>query len=74
MVETHQVQRLREMRARRDTAAADSALRALEQAAREPERNLMPLLLDATRAAATEGEMVQTLQRVFGTYREAPVF
>jgi methylmalonyl-CoA mutase N-terminal domain/subunit len=34
----------------------------------------MPLLLDCARAEATEGEMVQTLQKVFGTYREAPAF
>ena len=34
----------------------------------------MPHLLDAARAEATEGEMVQALQSVFGTYREAPVF
>ena len=34
----------------------------------------MPLLVEAARAEATEGEMVQTLQRVFGTYTEMPVF
>ncbi len=71
--ESHQVERVREVRARRDQAATDATLEALEAAAREPDRNLMPLLLDATRAEATEGEMVQTLQRVFGTYREMPV-
>jgi methylmalonyl-CoA mutase N-terminal domain/subunit len=34
----------------------------------------MPLLLECARAEATEGEMVQTLQRVFGTYTESPAF
>ena len=34
----------------------------------------MPLLLDAARAYASEGEMVETLQTVFGTYTETPVF
>ena len=34
----------------------------------------MPLSLEAARADATEGEMVQALQRVFGTYRETPAF
>jgi methylmalonyl-CoA mutase, N-terminal domain len=72
--ETYQVDRVRELRARRDQAAADAALQALEAAAREPDRNLMPLLIAATRAEATEGEMVQALQRVFGTYREMPAF
>jgi methylmalonyl-CoA mutase N-terminal domain/subunit len=34
----------------------------------------MDPLLDAARAHATEGEIVQSLQRVFGTYTETPVF
>jgi hypothetical protein len=34
----------------------------------------MPHLLHAARVAVTEGEMVQTLQRVFGTYSETPAF
>ena len=34
----------------------------------------MPLLLDAARADATEGEIVQALQQVWGDYREQPVF
>ena len=34
----------------------------------------MPLLVEAARAEATEGEMIETLQRVFGTYSETPVF
>ena len=34
----------------------------------------MPLLLEAARAQATEGEMVQALQQVFGTYTESPAF
>ena len=34
----------------------------------------MPPLLDAARAHATEGEIVDALQDVWGTYRETPVF
>ena len=34
----------------------------------------MPPLLEAARADATEGEIVESLQRVFGRYTEAPVF
>jgi methylmalonyl-CoA mutase N-terminal domain/subunit len=37
-------------------------------------RNLMPLLLEAARAQATDGEIVQALQDVWGDYREQPVF
>jgi methylmalonyl-CoA mutase N-terminal domain/subunit len=34
----------------------------------------MEHLLDAARAEVTEGEMVQALQTVFGTYTESPTF
>jgi methylmalonyl-CoA mutase N-terminal domain/subunit len=38
------------------------------------DRNLMDPLLDCARAHCTEGDLVQSLQRVFGTYTETPVF
>jgi methylmalonyl-CoA mutase N-terminal domain/subunit len=38
------------------------------------EANLMPALIEAARARASEGEMIASLQEVFGTYTEAPVF
>jgi methylmalonyl-CoA mutase N-terminal domain/subunit len=72
--EADQIRRVRAVRERRDAQQATSALEALERAARDPGSNLMPLLLDAARAEATEGEMVTTLQRVFGTYSESPAF
>jgi methylmalonyl-CoA mutase, N-terminal domain len=72
--ESLQVERLREVRAGRDSEAVGAALEELERAAREPGTNLMPLLIDAARAQVTEGEMVQTLQTVFGTYAETPAF
>ena len=34
----------------------------------------MPLLIEAARAHATEGEIVSALQTVFGSYRETPAF
>jgi methylmalonyl-CoA mutase N-terminal domain/subunit len=72
--EPRQVARVREYKAARDSEPLATALTALENAARDPHANLMPLLLDAVRAEASEGEMVHALQRVFGTYREAPAF
>ena len=36
--------------------------------------NLMPHLLDCARVHATEGEIVEALQEVFGSYTETPVF
>jgi methylmalonyl-CoA mutase N-terminal domain/subunit len=72
--EVDQVRRVRALRERRDSGPVQAALSALEQAARDPEENLMPYLLEGARARATEGEMVQALQSVFGTYTEAPAF
>ena len=72
--EVDQVRRVREVRERRGSRRVDEALTALEQAAHDPEENLMPYLLEATRARATEGEMVQALQKVFGSYTETPAF
>ena len=60
-------------RARRDGAAVEAALAELRDAA-AADRNLMEPLLDCARAHATEGEIVESLQRVFGTYTETPVF
>jgi methylmalonyl-CoA mutase N-terminal domain/subunit len=72
--ETDQVRRVQEIRRRRDADRVAAALGAIEDAARDPEENLMPYLLEAARADATEGEMVQCLQKVFGTYAETPAF
>ncbi len=72
-LERKQVERLRAAKSGRDSAALESALAAIAAAA-AADRNLMPLLVDAARAGASEGEIVQRLQHVWGDYREAPVF
>jgi methylmalonyl-CoA mutase N-terminal domain/subunit len=72
--EVDQVRRTKDVRARRDAAAAQATLAALTDAARDPEENLMPYLVEAARAEVTEGEMVEALQGVFGSYRETPAF
>ena len=73
-LERKQVGRLGATRARRDAAAVERTLSELKQAAASPDRNLMPYLIEAARARATEGEMIAALQEVFGTYRETPIF
>jgi methylmalonyl-CoA mutase, N-terminal domain len=73
-LERKQVGRLRAMRAGRDTEAVERVLTELRETAAQPDRNLMPALLECARAHATEGEIVEALQAVFGTYREAPIF
>ena len=72
-LERKQIGRVQAVRAARDSAAAETTLSALREAA-ATERNLMPPLIDAARAHATEGEIIQSLQQVFGTYTETPVF
>jgi methylmalonyl-CoA mutase N-terminal domain/subunit len=73
-LERKQIDRLRSVRARRQSAAVEAALTALTERAADERVNLMPYLLDAARARASEGEIVQALQAVWGDYREAPVF
>jgi methylmalonyl-CoA mutase, N-terminal domain len=72
--EADQIRRVQGVRRQRDGRAAEAALEQLEAAARNPGENLMPHLLHAARAEVTEGEMVQALQQVFGTYSETPAF
>jgi methylmalonyl-CoA mutase, N-terminal domain len=73
-LERKQIGRVQAVRARRDGAAVESALADLRAAAADEHRNLMPNLLACARVHATEGEIVEALQKVFGTYTETPVF
>jgi methylmalonyl-CoA mutase, N-terminal domain len=73
-LERKQIDRLQAARARRDGAEVQRTLAALREAAAHPERNLMDPLLHCARAHASEGEIVESLQQVFGSYRETPVF
>jgi methylmalonyl-CoA mutase N-terminal domain/subunit len=72
-LERKQIGRVQAVRGRRDGAAVERAL-ADVRAAAATDTNLMPPLLDAARAHATEGEIVEALQEVFGSYTERPVF
>jgi methylmalonyl-CoA mutase N-terminal domain/subunit len=72
-LERKQIGRVQAVRAGRDPEAAEAALSALREAA-AGDTNLMEPLLDCARANVSEGEIVQSLQRVFGTYTETPVF
>jgi len=73
-LERKQLDRLQGARARREGAAVEAALAALREEAAHPERNLMEPLLACARAHASEGEIVEALQQVFGDYTETPVF
>jgi methylmalonyl-CoA mutase N-terminal domain/subunit len=72
-LERKQIGRVQAVRAARDAAAVEKTLAELREAA-AGNRNLMEPLLDCARVHASEGEIVESLQRVFGTYTETPVF
>jgi methylmalonyl-CoA mutase N-terminal domain/subunit len=73
-LERKQLGRLQAARAGRDGAAVERALATLREQAAHAEQNLMEALLDCARAHASEGEIVESLQQVFGDYTETPVF
>jgi methylmalonyl-CoA mutase, N-terminal domain len=72
-LERKQVDRVRSLRESRDPDPVERSLARLREAAGRDE-NLMEPLLDCARAFCTEGEIVESLQSVFGTYTETPVF
>jgi methylmalonyl-CoA mutase N-terminal domain/subunit len=71
-LESEQVARLQEVRKKRDQARCSAALTQLRKAATGTD-NLMPYILEAVRAYATEGEIMNTMVEVFGTYTERAV-
>lgn len=72
-VEIKQRQRLAELRQSRDNERVERTLSALREAATE-DKNLMPYLLECTRAYVTLGEMCKALAEVYGVYEEPVVF
>jgi methylmalonyl-CoA mutase N-terminal domain/subunit len=72
-LEQEQVERVQEVRRRRDAGRADRALQNVRKAAGEPRENLMPHILEAVRAYCTEGEIMGAMVEVFGVYTEKAV-
>jgi methylmalonyl-CoA mutase N-terminal domain/subunit len=73
-LEQKQIERVQALRARRDSAAVEASLARLKEAAAREDENLMPHLIEASRAYATLGEMCDALRETWGTWRETPVF
>jgi methylmalonyl-CoA mutase N-terminal domain/subunit len=72
-LERKQKGRVEATKARRDANEVERTLGELRSAA-ATDANLMPAILDCARARVSEGEMVEALQQVFGSYTELPVF
>jgi methylmalonyl-CoA mutase, N-terminal domain len=73
-LEEKQIARVQAVRARRDTARVERAMAELKEAAAAEDRNLMPPIIEASRAYVTMGEMCDALRDVWGVWRETPVF
>jgi methylmalonyl-CoA mutase N-terminal domain/subunit len=73
-LEQEQIERVQALRARRDSAAVERELTRLKEGAAREDVNLMPIIVDASRAYVTMGEMCDALRTVWGVWRETPVF
>jgi methylmalonyl-CoA mutase N-terminal domain/subunit len=71
-LEREQADRVAAVRRKRDAGRWSRSIAELRKAAGSDE-NLMPYILEAVRAYATEGEIMATLTEVFGTYTEEAV-
>jgi methylmalonyl-CoA mutase N-terminal domain/subunit len=72
-VEDRQLKRLDAVKHERNGDAVESALRGVRSVAGDSDVNLMPSIIDAVRAYATVGEIVDTLAAEFGRWTEDPV-
>jgi methylmalonyl-CoA mutase N-terminal domain/subunit len=73
-IERGQARAVQDVRANRDAATVEAALAALKRACSDETHNVMPPLIDAVNALATEGEIVEAMVEVFGRYTERAAF
>jgi len=71
LVLQQQMQRLSELRSRRNGEEAAAALAAIENCAAGETGNLLELAVDAARKRATLGEISSACEKVFGRYRSS---
>ena len=57
-----------------DRDGLSTELASLKEASVKDDVNLMPLLIEASRAYVTMGEMCDALRETWGIWRETPVF
>jgi methylmalonyl-CoA mutase N-terminal domain/subunit len=76
--EAKQIGRLNKIRQKRDKARATKSLDELSKTAEKKTRgdeiNMVPAMLEAVKAYATEGEIFAALRKVYGEYRPPAVF
>ena len=69
-VGTNQCKKLADLRAKRDNVRVQTVLDDVRKAAKNESVNLMPVIVEAVKAYATEGEICGVLREEFGEYRE----
>jgi methylmalonyl-CoA mutase N-terminal domain/subunit len=72
--EERKIEALRLYRGARDSGRLTRALDDLVEVVRNPDANVMPATIEAVRARATGGEIVEALRAELGTYVETAVF
>jgi methylmalonyl-CoA mutase len=68
-VRERQIERLKKIKAERDSAAVEAALNAITKAAETKQGNLLELAVEAARKRATLGEISYAMEKVFGRYQ-----
>jgi methylmalonyl-CoA mutase N-terminal domain/subunit len=69
-----QIARTQRVRAERDVNKYRAVMEKLVATAGDDRQNIMPVTIEAVEAGATMGEIVDALKKLWGTYRENPVF
>ncbi len=72
--EKRQIDRLQRVRRERDPARIAALLEKLVEVASDSAQNIMPVTIDLVREGASMGDIIETLKKLWGTYRETPVF
>jgi methylmalonyl-CoA mutase len=68
-VRQEQIERLKQLKAERNTTEVEASLEALSQSAASGKGNLLALAVDAARKRATLGEISSALEKSFGRYK-----
>jgi methylmalonyl-CoA mutase N-terminal domain/subunit len=69
-----QIDRLKRVRKERENAKVSALLDQLVRVAKDESANIMPVTIELVRAGASMGDIVEKLKKLWGTYRENPVF
>ncbi len=69
-----QINRLRRVRKERDNAKVSALLDQLVRVAKDESANILPITIELVKAGASMGDIVEKLKKLWGTYRENPVF